>query len=266
MPHVSYDELTSTLQKSGLPLGNSVAMQQATPFGRQAIQGQVFGQDTQLSGFKNEYKSKLDALAQADQKLGAVYSDPSSKLYIEHPLQRERLLTGGPRATGQKELGRVTDMYKSREKDLDDQVEETFSLYKQLENLQSQEEARIKRLEKEMAKGAKKGSQAAKGISDKISDSKNRKYELESHRLSLAGIENQGAADAFLKKTKPFQEQFIRDYQLVKDKVNLPGGWQPSDIDKAFKEFDTKKILTPKKAPKTKTNNLDKLKQAFGIK
>lgn len=255
MPNFSVQELNDVLSKSNLPFGDSAQMQQAQPFARQQLGQQVMGQDTQLPQISQDYKTKLDAIAQMDKKLSGVYGDPTSQLYIENPMAREQAIYA-PRSTGQRELSRIDSMFQGRQKELDQTVNEAFNVYKQLTTLQSREEARAKKL----AKGGKK-----KTTSSKVTDSLQRSQELQRQRLQLAGIAsdtgiNEDAADIFLNAPTKFQEQLIRDFQIIQGSSEVPIMLSPDEVQQALESWKTE--FRPSKA-KPKESKLDKLRKLF---
>lgn len=230
MANISLDELNNVLQKSGLPFGNALAMEQATPFAQQPIQQQVYSQDTKLPQIQASYKSKLDAIAKMDQQLAGVYGDPSSSLYIEHAGQREKAIAG-PSRQGYSQLEDIGQAETSRRKELDQQADEALNFYKKLATLQDKEEKRVAKLTKGSGK-------AKKSIEDKVRDSNERKAEVERQRLEMAGIQNKEAADIFLNAPKAFQEQFIRDYYVMGGPEKLPADFSPNWVKQALKEWE----------------------------
>lgn len=140
--NISISELMGALEKSGLPLGDGTSMQQAAPFGRDAVASQVYGADTQLPQLSQNYRSQLDAIAQMDQKLAGVYGDPSSKLFIEHAGKRENAIFS-PRGVANKETNRISTSISNRKKELDSEVDDALSLYNKLVTVQLREEDRV---------------------------------------------------------------------------------------------------------------------------
>lgn len=283
---VGIDELMKSLQKAGVPFGNSAAMQGAQPGLGQAIQGQVYGQDTQLPELRSNYMSQLDQIHQMDKKLAGVYGDPSSQLYIENPMNRERVISGASN-TGYKAVSGVNSRIKQRKSELDQTVTQALSYYKELTTLQAREEARAEKLAKEAerissgkakyvtdSKGNKvavpvaKGKASKKTLEDKVKDSLDRAEEVKKQKLELAGIYDKKAGDEFLNAPKAFQDQFIRDYQSNKDTLSVGAGFGVQEVQEAVKNYkQTFKPTTEKKTAQDKQlEKIQALKQALGVK
>lgn len=135
MPNISYSELTSALEKAGLPLSGKKDMQASLPYARGAIQGAVQSQDTQIPQYQGEYKAKLAKLAEMDQKLAPMYSDPSSSMYIERASTRDNIL-GGAENVGLQDLSSTGQKILTRQKELEQQQQDALTFFRDLIGLQ----------------------------------------------------------------------------------------------------------------------------------
>lgn len=138
MPNISYSELTSALEKAGLPMSGKKDMQASLPYAKGAVQGAVYGQDTQLPQYNEEYKAKLAKLAEMDRKLAPMYSDPSSSMYIERASTRDSLL-GGAENVGLQDLESTGQKMLGRQKELDQQTQDALTLFRDLIGMQESE-------------------------------------------------------------------------------------------------------------------------------
>lgn len=158
MANISIEELQNTLMKSGLPFGNSMAMNQARPGLRQQISGAVG--DRGANAARQKFHQQLAQIAQMDQKLAGVYGDPSSKLYIENPMSREQAIYS-PRDTLMKGVDQTINEVDTAEKARENEISEAEQLYKELEAAQrdiEQEEEKVKRETKKAGTAAKKAA------------------------------------------------------------------------------------------------------------
>lgn len=131
MANISYSELTSALEKAGLPLSGKKQMQEALPYARGAIQTAVQSQDTQLPQYNAEYKAKLAKLAEMDQKLAPMYSDPSSSMYIERASTRDNIL-GGAENVGLQDLSSTGQKILNRQKEIEQQQQDALTFFRDL--------------------------------------------------------------------------------------------------------------------------------------
>lgn len=135
MANISYSELTSALEKAGLPLSGKKQMEASLPYARGAIQGAVQGQDTQIPQYQTEYKAKLAKLAEMDQKLAPMYSDPSSSMYIERASTRDNIL-GGAENVGLQDLSSTGQKILTRQKELEQQQQDALTFFRDLIGMQ----------------------------------------------------------------------------------------------------------------------------------
>ncbi len=228
-------ELLTALQKAGAPInGTSYDMSAAIPGLKQNVQDTVYGQDTVVPDLRNKYKGQLDALAAMDQKLAGVYGDPSSPLYIERASSRQSAISGA-RNTGQKEVGRIQTQAKTRKSELDTQVNDAVSLFRQLEAVQKQEENLA-------AKAAKSSNK--KTASQKAADASTRAQAIKQKQWDLAGLSDSDAIATFERAPKDFQDQWVREYQsaLQSGDAGTPDQQQytANDIKGAWTAWDEK--------------------------
>lgn len=234
MANVSYTELMRVLQKTGAPMGDSSAMDAASPALRDSVSQNVQPDRSRSSGFKSSYMDQIHKIAQMDQKLGNLYSDPTSELYMENPLQREKAMSGA-RNTYQNaanDLGNESNKaYNDETREAESTIDDAVSLYKQLTAQQKREEAELKKLQKEADKASKKsGSGKSKDLAQKVADSLSRSEETKNQRLDLAGIHNNEAANIFFNAPKAFQDTWIRD------RAEASKSWNSKEPGKDFEE------------------------------
>lgn len=243
---IGINELMDTLQKSGLPFGNSLQMQQAFPVVQDAVSQQVYGRDRQIPQLKQKYHENLSRLAQMDQKLAGVYGDPSSKLYIENPVARQRLQSGASQ-TGYQQANLIKSQVQDRQSQLDKEVSDTVSLYKQLETMQAREEARQ---EKQQRLAERQGKKAVTALSktQKAQQKEFDQYLKDTGKniTDKAKITDQKARDLFLSKPKEFQQLWIR-HMLEGGKVPKKG-FTEKDIKDNFAQWQ--KTYHPEKKKK----------------
>jgi len=170
MKNVSIDELTKVLEKSGLPSGNGASMTQALTGARDPIAKTVYGADSKLPAYQTNYKSQLSQIASMDQKLQGVYADPSSPLFIEHPLKREGFYAGAENR-GYGAAGTFQNMAKSQQSELDNEINDALSVYgefaKQTRTAEKEYEKNQKEIQKQQKKMNTKTTTKSKKTSSK---------------------------------------------------------------------------------------------------
>jgi len=131
MSNVSIAELQDAIERAGLPVSDYKAMRAATPFARYAIQSSVYGGDSSIGQMDEERKKKIAKIAEVDQRLGKLYGDPSSSLFIENPTARENLLSGAQNI-GYRTVQSIIDKMAQREKELSGQSSDLLTFFKDL--------------------------------------------------------------------------------------------------------------------------------------
>lgn len=239
---VSISELTDVLKKSGLPFGDSEMMGQIAPFAKESIQQEVGSRETIIPERKKAYLDKIAKIAEMDKRLAGVYGDPSSKLFIENPMDRENALTGAE-DVGFKELVGIERKIEERKQTVDDIVDEALGLYKSLTTLQKQGE--------KVVKGKK--STATKATTKEQKEIEKRRKELGLDVTDAARISDDEARDYFLTLPAKFQKEWIRKIQEgrldIGGKIMLPKkGYSleniKSEYDKYKKSTSTKSSTT----------------------
>lgn len=239
---VPVQDLMKSLQSAGAPFGNSQAMEGATPGLGQAIQSQVRGADTVGPQIKQKFMDQLAQVAHMDQKLGAVYADPTSPLYTDNVSAREKIISGA-HSTNSQAAKTIAGRLESHQKGLDDQVNETVDLYKQLTAMQKREEANAEKAAKEEyrvsqgkgkyitdAKGNKvlvpvyKGKAAAK-------DATSRAEELKQKKMELAHLSDENAIAFFDNTPAKFQTFWI---SRLSEGENPPNGFNRNEVENQY--------------------------------
>lgn len=227
--NISINELLDVLKKTGAPFDTSGNMANASPFLGEKVRGQVYGQDTVLPGLKKKYHGQLDQIAQMDQKLGSLYSDPSSNLFIANPVARERLKAGASQ-TGYQAASGVQSEIKQQTSQLDQEVQDTMSLYTRLQQLQAKQEAETekesKRLESENKKTTAASTKAQTAQKKQVDQ-----YLKDTGQdiTNKAQIYNQKARDYFLSTPSDFQKLWISHVMTGSQKIPK-GGFTDKDI------------------------------------
>lgn len=254
--NISLKELQDVIQKSGLPLGSGADMSSIAPFARSNISDTVYGQDTQLAGIKSKHQSALSQIAAMDQKLGGLYGDPSSPLYIKNPLKRETLKTGAANTGYRAAAGIVTEA-KSRTQELESQTDEALRLYKDL----AQEQVK---LEKEAAKQAKKSgkttksTKTVKGASTNGKTTTTGKIKLTKDQ-QLAGFSDADAANYWTKiKETDFKRTWVQN--MLEGGAVPDGGFTIQDVKTNYKSWQK---ANPPKTKKTTTSKTTKREPLF---
>src|SRR6185436_10841296 len=111
--------------------GDSTQMRMPGAVVREQVGGVVAGGDTQMAAIKQKHLAALQQIAAMDQKLGGLYGDPSSPLFIKNPLKREQLKSGAS------DVGyRAADTYnqeaKNRAGEIEDETKDAIGLYEDL--------------------------------------------------------------------------------------------------------------------------------------
>lgn len=217
--NISLQELQTVLEKSGLPMGDSFAMRQAKPGLRQQIAG-GFG-PSGSDQTRKRIMAQLDQIAQMDQKLGGVYGDPTSKLFIENPMAREQA-TYGHRGTGFQEVSRLGNVAEAQDAQREADITEAEQTYNELATAQAALEAEEKRL-------AKKGK--GKGTNKSASGGKLTKEQ------KIAGFKDFDAANYWSKiKEADFKRQWVQG--VLQEENSVPDdGFSVEDVQGYYKNW-----------------------------
>lgn len=207
MANIGLQELLRVLEKSGVQSGSSYEMGQQAPFVGGQIRQTVQGEDTQMSGLRNNFMAQLAQIAAMDQKLGGVYGDPSSKLFIEHPLQREKARSGA-RETGYKAAGAIKTKQKQVESELEQKASQAESLFGKLTTAKGKEEAETRRIEREAKRGVTSAGKTERTISGYGEITKGQLQEM-----NQAGVNTRDAKSVseWFKKTPANVRNYIID-------------------------------------------------------
>lgn len=242
MPNVSFQELTDVLQKSGLPFGNSEEMDKASLYAEDQIRGQIPMADFGGEGIKQARMQQIAQIAQMDQKLAGVFSDPSSDLYIERASSREPIRSSAY-STGHGAVSNITNLYKTRkaeaERELELKVDKAVSMYSKLTTLQAREEARLEREAKKTGKGN------SSTVNQAISQIKKGRYDL-------AGLVDPDAIAVYERTPADFQKQWVTEYQQAIENgdasVDASENYYTADDIKGAYEVWVQKTSLPTKA------------------
>lgn len=202
MTNISLSELKGVIEKSGLQGGDYNNMKQGLSEAKYKIANTVYGQDTQTSSLKDEYMSKLAKVAQIDQKLSKLYSDPSSKLYIERASSRDNAKFGAINVE-QQGLKDTATQIDNRQKELEDIIKEATALYQDQiseQNLKENEYAKT-------PSGIQENTQEAIQKEDIQKQTKLKSLS------DKTGITDQNALDQLNELTENEQDAYIRDLQ-----------------------------------------------------
>lgn len=184
MASVAITELMDVLKKSGLPIGN-------TPLGdtamaqQQQIADTVTSQDSTVNNARQKYMDSINRIAQADNKLRSAYSNPSSSLYMENPLDAERLIQGARGVQGQEAQMEAGNLDQAQ-RDLDSKIDQAITLFGQLKS--------------------KKTGSGSSGDGKDYLDDQLRKSGIE--LTEALGIVQPEAQDEFLQSPTDFQRWF----------------------------------------------------------
>jgi hypothetical protein len=244
---VSVQELLAALTKAGAnPQASGFDMERAIPGLKQNVQNSMQASDSVIPGLRDSYRSQLDQMAQMDQKLGSVYGDPKSNLFIEHAGARQKAVSGASEP-GYRAASNIASSAKSRQSEIDSQASQAVQLFQQLTTVQKREEALA---EKARKASAKKSGSGKKSIQQKVAESNARAEEVKKQRLQLAGIspDNKKAADVFFNQfPKQVQEQWIREGQS--DEQGRLSDPKPEDLKNYMQMWtDTFKPKKPAKS------------------
>lgn len=144
---ITIDDLIKTMEKAGIPLNtmtpNNTFKNQSDRMA--ASRGQVAGAfagqaptPPHVEKYKKDYMAKIAKIAEMDQKLAGVYSNPSSNLYIEHAGQRDNAIYGarpameGDAQTPINEYNQDVGVYNNQLGEFDQKVKEAESYYDSL--------------------------------------------------------------------------------------------------------------------------------------
>jgi len=250
MANFSINDLTSVLEKSNLPFGDSASMQQSAAIGgRQAISGAAYGQDTQLAGLKSNYESQLAQIASMDQKLATSYGGQQSNLFIEHPLARERIIAGGPARTGYQETRRIAGKYRQRQGDIEDQIDEALKIYKEL----AKEQADSEKITKKVTKGTKAKGKGGGTIS----------LGRLTKRERQAGFKDAKAAQYWTEVMPEKGKEFwVSD--ILQDAIRIPrDGFTIKDVNESKRFYEDKYLGAKERAKAKAKTTKPKTKSVF---
>jgi len=196
MPNIGLDDIRNILEKSGVPFGDSDIMSQALPFVRGQIEGATPQNTAGSDAMKQQYMQQIDKIASMDQKLSQVYGDPNSKLYLEHPLDRERAKSPALNILGKSSdifAERVNRQINTESQEFDQTVDLALDIYEDL----IREQASI---EKEEGKATKKaGTTSSRAGGGKVTK-----------RQSLAGFRDFTAANFWTNvKDNNFKREWV---------------------------------------------------------
>lgn len=150
----SVGELLKVLEKSGL---NIPQISNINPLlAKDQIRNQVTSSEHPgLAAAKQKYMDQIHAIAAMDSKLMSVYSDPSSKLFIEHPFKREQVVRGA-RSVGFGLASKMASEYSAKKSELESKISGAESLFKELNSMKAKEDKDLERQAKEAEKESEK--------------------------------------------------------------------------------------------------------------
>lgn len=241
MANFTINDLMGVLEKSGAKFGDSAAMQSAMPFLKESVGNTVRSQDPRMGQASQAYRQQLAQIAAMDQKLGSVYGNPQSNLFIEHPLQREKIISRASE-TGYDQADEIQKESKIVEKEQESTTKDAVDLYKQLEREQYRTEREIEKEKKKVESSNKKVSSEAKKVIKKKEDDVKR-LQAERKKLGLdvtdkARIYKPDAVNVFLNSPTKFQKEFQRKVQST-PAVFPEAGFSKEDIMKELKEWES---------------------------
>lgn len=137
---VTVEELKGVLDRAGIPIPSFDPKDIATANTEQAITGTLRGEaqarsNPLIENMKKQYMSQINKIAEMDMKLSGVYGDPSSKLFLEHPLQRESLRVGAENVGYNAAKGIMSNIESTQEafeRETEDKIKDTISLYNRI--------------------------------------------------------------------------------------------------------------------------------------
>lgn len=242
--NVSVEELLGVLRKSGLPIGgfplDQTAMHQQEQIGN-ALRGSVSPIDQKpIEDAKNNYLKNLKRIAQADQKLSVAYSDPNSKLYIEHPLEREQTLARSS-SIGYQEQSRLGGEVQNRQQEVAGQEQDQERMITQSINDAVELFGQLNKKVKGTGTGTSKTDKTTRAEVD------NFVKEAGLDITQKAKIYDEQARKFFLNTEAGFQKDFIRDVvtsgatpeKTVDGKRVLPQsqGFNRTQIESAYRDW-----------------------------
>lgn len=228
MANISINELTQAIQRSGLPFGDPLAMRQALPMAKNRIAGEMQN-DPRIGQAQGNYQNALKRIADADQRLNKIYSDPGSSMYIENPSTRERL-----RSSTENIGYRVANVEEKKvnqvRKDIEDNIDAAVDLYRQFVTV-AETDAKAR------AKTTKSGSTSTSKSSSKQSEADKERKALGLTLSDQAGISDERAREVFLNAPSAFQKTFLRQ---ILDMGQIPeGGFTERQIRQSIEEWAT---------------------------
>jgi len=227
MANVSVEELLSTLQKSNLPMDSGLNMQNALPGAEQAIGGTIRGSDTIRKDMLGKHMAQLEQVAQMDAKLAGVYGDPSSNLYIENPLAREKVKMGAS-TTGYNAATAIKSRIKQHDTEIESEISDALQLYKQLTTVQLREE---KSDDAEGKKNAKEIEKERKKLGITIG---------EQAGIVVNGEYDPDALELYLTSPVDFQNYLIRDLESMPEEQRPDKGFTYNEIKVWLKGWQDK--------------------------
>lgn len=247
--NVSVEELLGVLKKSGLPIGgfplDQTAMHQQEQIGN-ALRGSVSPVDQKpIEDAKNNYLKNLKRIAQADQKLNVAYSDPNSKLYIEHPLEREQTLASSSNI-GYKEQGRLGGEVQNRQQEVAGQEQDQERMITQSINDAVELFGQLNK----KVKGT--GSSTSSASKTDKANSKEQTEFMKEAGLDITGKANvyeTSARKFFLNTEAGFQKDFLRDVVTSERESQFAGpgqGFTKKEVESAYRDWQKlKKEIKP---------------------
>lgn len=246
--NISLEELQSVLQKSGLPGGSSFEMGQAKLGSRQAIASQI---PNRSGGTRKRIMDQLAQVAAMDQKLGGVYGDPTSPMFIENPVSRDRAshMAGD---TGYKEASRLGDQADAEDAQREADISEAESTYSQLTSAQKALEGEQKRLETEGKKQVTEATKKAGTIKNVKGETvfELSKEQTRQARNAKVDLKDAKAVSEFVNKSPAAFRNYLED-------EGIDGRIKSSLTAKKIAEMRTKweKEQTKSKASKSATQS-----------
>lgn len=278
MANITLKELQSVLEKSGAPLGqlyaapqnteygNSLAMRQAAPFLRDTLNQNIQVQDPQIPALRDQgnklrkdYFGQIDQIAGMDAKLGKLYGDPSSQLYIENPVNRLSAQSGAS-DVGYKAVAGVSDkidksdqLLKQREAEVERTkkatVDDALQLYGQLASLQEREERIAETADKERQAEAKRNAAAIKKQRAALG------LDLQD-KTGLTG----DALEVFRNAPSTYQKSYLESKAQLEAKGQRVAPITGEELKADVKEYNAKY-----KVKSTNDDKLDQLRAALGL-
>lgn len=211
--HISFEELTKTLQNAGLPMDSAFNMRQAKPMAREAISGQIG--DKGAGDFGKGIMAQLEQIHQMDQKLAGVYSDPTSNLYIENAAAREGAIYGH-RDTGFSQISSLADERNNRLQERDDEIETAESLYGDLTTAQAQLESEEKRLVSQTKKATTEAEKNSRIVKDESGETafELTKQQARQARNAKINLKDAKAVSEFFNRSTPEFRKYMEDEGL----------------------------------------------------